>query len=112
MEICDRVSSISHVVDRFPKNAPIHRTRPSRRSKRASPAQSWNPELWPPHVPARRPQRPEEEAWDRVGIVRLQEANVEDGMDFQGGRQLQAIRRSSDLANHTEWIQATDILLR
>ena len=39
---------------------------------------------------------------ERVGIMWLQKADVENRVDLDGGRQLQAICRGPDLANHRE----------
>ena len=45
-------------------------------------------------------------------MVRLEEADVEDGMEFHRSRQLQAIRRGADLAENRKRTQTTDIQFR
>ena len=92
MEICDRVSSISHVVGRFPRTlrfiVPDLVDEVKELASHDLGIQNcghlilWravhNDQRWRRH----------DTTGERVGMVRLEEADVEDRMDFQGGRQL------------------------
>ena len=50
-------------------------------------------------------------AGERVGHMRLQEADVEDRMDMHGRRKIQAERRCPNLANDNKGTKATNIQL-
>ena len=113
MEICDRVSSIVHVVGRFPRTLRFIVPDPIDEVKEPAPHELgiqncghlmvWravhNDRRWRRHDTTR----------EGVGMVRLEEADVEDGMEFHRGRQLQAIRRGADLAQNRKRTQTTDI---
>ena len=116
MEIGECISSIFHVVGRFPRTLGFIVSNPIDEVEELAPhdlrIQNCGHLMFRRAVHNDRRRRRHKTTWECVGIVRLQEADVEDGMDFQGRRQLQAIKRGSDLANHREWTEATDIQFR
>ena len=113
MEICDRVSNIFHVAGRFPRTLGFIVPDPVDEVKKLASHElgiqnCGHLMLWRAVHNDRRWRR-HDTTWECVGMVRLEEADVEDRVDFQGGRQLQAIRRGADQANHRKRTQATDI---
>ena len=113
MEICDRVSSIAHVVGRFPRAVrftepdPVHEVKDLALHDFGIEDRGHLMLTLAVHHDRRR--RRHDTARERIGIVWLQEADVEDGMDFDGGRQLQMVSRCPNLANDRERAQTTDI---
>ena len=111
MQIGDCVNNIFHVVGGFPRTLRFIVSDPIDEVKELAPHELGIQNCG--HLMVRRAvhndrrRRRHVTTWEYVGIMRLQEADVEDGMDFEGRRQLQAIRRGSDLANHRKWTHAT-----
>ena len=95
MEICDRVRSIVHVVGRFPRTLRFIVPDPVDEVKEPAPHELGIQDcghlmLWRAVHNDRRWRR-DDTTGERVGMVRLEEADVEDRMDFHKRRQLQAI---------------------
>ena len=113
MEICDRARSISHVVGRFPRTLrfivpyPVDEVK-ELASHNLGIQNCGHLMLWRAVHNDRRWRR-HDTTWERIGMVRLEEVDVEDRMDFHRRRQLQTIRRGADLAKHWKRTQTMDI---
>ena len=92
MEICDRVSSIAHVVGRFPRSLRFIVPDPIDKIKDLAPhdlrVEDRGHLIFRRAVHNDRRRRRHDTTRECIGTVWLQEADVEDGMEFDGGRQL------------------------